>query len=104
MVVTEQTCKIALESEIQTGDIIVIRNDTGIKLTKQQMYMGDDSPLPKISLEAAKWLAKYTPKLLVLDFIRFGDSIEEIREFHDILMSKDTCLVEFVENLDKISQ
>jgi kynurenine formamidase len=68
------------------------------------MYMGDDSPLPKISLEAAKWLAKYTPKLLVLDFIRFGDSIEEIREFHDILMSKDTCLVEFVENLDKISQ
>ena len=104
MVVTEKSCKIALENEIQTGDIVIIRNDTGITLTKQQMYTGDDSPLPIISLEAAKWLAKYKPKLVVLDFIRFGENIEEIREFHDILMSQDTCLVEFVENLDKISQ
>ena len=47
---------------------------------------------------------KFKPKLLVLDFIRFGNTIDEIREFHDILMSQDTCLVEFVVNLDKINQ
>ncbi|MFX0070604.1 MAG: cyclase family protein [Candidatus Hermodarchaeota archaeon] len=104
MILTEQDCKIAIENEIQIGDIIVIRNDTGIKLTKQQIYIGDDSPLPLISLEAAKWMAKYKPKLLILDFIRFGNTIDEIREFHDILMSQDTCLVEFVVNLDKINQ
>jgi len=104
MVVTEDICKRELQNEIQEGDIIVIRNDTGIKLTKRQMYMGDDSGLPLISLEAARWLAKHNPKLLVLDFIRLGSNIEETREFHDILMSKDVNFVEIVENLDKITQ
>lgn len=102
--VTEETCIKTLGSKIQDEDIIIIRNDTGIKLTKQQIYMGDESKLPIITLEAAHWLAKYKPKLIVLDFIRFGETIDEIRQFHDILMSQGTNLVEFVDNLDKITQ
>jgi len=102
--VTEETCIKTIGNKIQNEDIIVIRNDTGIKLTKQQIYMGDESKLPIITLEAARWLAKYKPKLIVLDFIRFGETIDEIRQFHDILMSQGTNLVEFVDNLDKITQ
>jgi len=103
-VVTEEICKNTLEKKIQKGDIIVVRNDTGIKLTKQQLYLGEEGELPKISLEAARWMVKFKPKLLVLDNIRLGDDVGEIREFHDILMSQDVCFVEIVDNLDKITQ
>ena len=103
-VITEEICKNSLEKEIQQGDIIVIRNDTGIKLTKQQLYLGEKGDLPKISVEAARGMVNFKPKLLVLDTIRLGDDVEEIREFHDILMSQDVCFVEIVDNLDKITQ
>ena len=102
--ITEKTCKDSLEKNIKNGDIIVIRNDTGIKLTKQQLYIGDKGELPKLTPESARWMVKFKPKLLVLDNIRLGNDVEEIREFHDILMSKDVCFVEIVDNLDKITQ
>lgn len=104
MVVTAETCEKALGNIIQEGDSIVIRNDTGIKLTKQQLYMEGEERLPKLTPNAAKWMARYNPKLIVLDYIRFGEDIAETREFHDILMSNDANFVEFVENLDKITQ
>ncbi len=102
--ITEKTCKDSLEKNIKNGDIIVIRNDTGIKLTKQQLYIGDKGELPQLTAEAARWMVKFKPKLLVLDNIRLGKDVEEIREFHDILMSQDVCFVEIVDNLDKITQ
>ena len=104
MVITSDSCEKLLGNKIKEGDIVVIRNDTGIKLTKQQLYMEGEDRLPKLSPSAAKWLAKFKPKLLVLDYIRFGEDIEETRQFHDILMSLDVNFVEFVENLDKITQ
>ncbi|MBD3256218.1 MAG: hypothetical protein GF383_14060 [Candidatus Lokiarchaeota archaeon] len=102
--VTAEICEKALKTIIREKDIIVIRNDTGIKLTKKQLYLGEEGDLPKVSLEAARWMVKFKPKLLVLDNIRLGDTIEEIREFHDILMSQGVCFVEIVENLEKIKQ
>ena len=102
--ITEKTCKDALEKNIKKSDIIVIRNDTGIKLTKQQLYSGEKGELPRLTPEAARWMVKFKPKLLVLDNIRLGNNVEEIREFHDILMSQDVCFVEIVDNLDKITQ
>ena len=104
MVVTGDTCEKALGSKILEGDIIVIRNDTGIKLTKQQLYLEGEDELPKLTPSAAKWLVKHKPKLVVLDYIRFGEDIDETRQFHDILMSQDVNFVEFVDNLEKITQ
>jgi kynurenine formamidase len=104
MAVDADYCEKSIGNIIRDGDIVVIRNDTGIKLTKQQLYMEGEDRLPKLSPSAAKWFAKYNPKLMVLDYIRFGQDIEETREFHDILMSSDVNFVEFVDNLDKITQ
>lgn len=104
MVVTGETCEKSLGNKIQEGDIIVIRNDTGIILTKQQLYLEGEDRLPKLTPSAAKWLARYKPKLIVLDYIRFGEDIDETRQFHDILMSQDANFVEFVDNLEKITQ
>ena len=104
MVVTEEICEKSLGNKIQEGDIIIIRNDTGIKLTKQQMYLGGWDKLPRLSPSAAKWMVKYKPKLIVLDFIRFGENLDEGRQFHDILMSQDAYFVEFLDNLEKITK
>ena len=104
MIITGESCEKLLGNKIEEGDILVIRNDTGIKLTKQQLYMEGEDKLPKLTPSAAKWIAKYKPKLIVLDYIRFGEDIEETREFHDILMSLDVNFVEFVDNLDKITK
>ncbi|MHA1472700.1 MAG: cyclase family protein [Promethearchaeota archaeon] len=73
MIITGESCEKLLGNKIEEGDIVVIRNDTGIKFTKQQLYME-------------------------------GEDIEETRQFHDILMSLDVNFVEFVDNLDKITQ
>lgn len=104
MTVTEDICEKALGNKIQKGDIIIIRNDTGVKLTKKQLYMEGEDKLPKLTPSAANWMAKFNPKLVVLDYIRFGEDIEKTRQFHDILMSQDVNFVEFVDNLDKITQ
>ena len=104
MIITSESCEKLLGNKIEEGDIVVIRNDTGIKLTKQQLYMEGEDRLPKLTPSAAKWIAKYKPKLIVLDYIRFGEDIEETRQFHDILMSLDVNFVEFVDNLDKITK
>jgi len=104
MRVTEKVCEKTIGKEIREGDIVVVRNDTGIKLSKQQLYLEDTSGLPTLTPEAAKWLADKKVKMLVLDFIRLGEDVERIRKFHDILMSKGVVFVEIVDNLDKITK
>ncbi len=104
MRVTEKVCEKTIGKEIREGDIVVVRNDTGIKLSKQQLYLEDASGLPTLTPEAAKWLADKKVKMLVLDFIRLGEDVERIRKFHDILMSKGVVFVEIVDNLDKITK
>ncbi len=104
MKVTDRMCQREIGGEIQEKDIVVLRNDTGIKLSKQEVYLEGNSKLPTLTPEAAQWLAEKKVKMLVLDSIRLGEDIEKTREFHDILMSKDVVFVEIVDNLDKITK
>jgi len=101
---TAETLEDGLGDVIRPRDIVVLRNDTGVKMTKQDMYMGELSGFPVITNDAARWLADREVKMLVLDFVLMGGAeIAEIREFHDILMGKDVVFVEFVANLDRIT-
>ena len=104
MKITDDTCERAIGREIKKGDIVVIRNDTEVKLSKQEVYSEIKSKLPTFTPEAAEWMVEKEVKMLVLDFIRMGDSIENVRRFHDILMKKGTVFVEIVDNLDKITK
>jgi len=104
MKVTDKTCEREIGKEIREKDIVVIRNDTGVKLSKQKVYLEGDSKLPTLTPEAAQWLANKKVKMLILDSIRLGEDIEKTRRFHDILMSKGALFVEIVDNLDKITK
>ena len=104
MKVTANICQEAIGGDMRPGDIVVFRNDTGVKLSKQEIYLEGDFRLPTLTPEVAEWLSRRKAKMLVLDYIRLGDDIEEGRQFHDILMSKEVVFVEIVDNLDKITR
>ena len=87
------------------GSIVVVRNDTGVIVTKEEMYSEQAAEgLPSFVPEAAEWFAERQVKMLVLDKLRMGRSLEETRRFHDILMSNGCNFVEIVENLDQITK
>ena len=104
MEVTDRVCERAIGKEIREGDIVVVRNDTGVKVSKQEVYLEGITKLPILTSESAEWLAEKRVKMLVLDSLRLGEDIEKTRRFHDILMGRDVAFVEIVDNLDKITR
>ncbi len=79
---------------LKPGDIVVVRNnDAG----------ADDVPeerRPHFTPESATWLRERRIKMLGIDNnVALSDNIERGRELHDILMSRDVVLVEWLDNL-----
>jgi arylformamidase len=87
------------------GDIIVCRNDSPWPMTKEMLYhLEKRAELPTFSLDAAQWFVDHRAKMLVLDYIRMGDTIENVRAWHDVIFRTDCTLVEIVVNLDAITK
>lgn len=63
------------------------------------------SGYPYLTAESARWLAERNIKMLGIDTnFKLGRDMEEGRLIHDILMSKETTLIEFLDNLHLISK
>jgi kynurenine formamidase len=77
---------------IQAGDIVICRNSDP-----------EAKAHPCFTPEAALWLRDRGIKMLGIgtDF-GLGATITAGRAFHDILMSRDICLVEFLDNLAEL--
>ena len=75
MEVTDRVCERAIGKEIREGDIVVVRNDTGVKVSKQEVYLEGITKLPILTSESAEWLAEKRVKMLVLDSLRLGEDI-----------------------------
>jgi len=77
---------------IQAGDIVVCRN------SDQEA----ESP-PSFTPEAALWLRDHEIKMLGIgERFGLGSTITASRALHDILMRREICLVEFLENLGEL--
>lgn len=100
--VTRESCQRELDDIVRPGDIVVVRNDTGVKLTKEMVYAEDYKALPRLTLSAADYFLEKQVKMLVLDLVQLGADVAETREFHARLMARDVCFVEIVENLHEI--
>ena len=79
---------------LKPGDIVVVRNnDAG----------ADDVPAedrPCFTPQSATWLRERRIKMLCIDNnVALSDTIERGRQVHDILMSRDVVLVEWLDNL-----
>lgn len=82
----------ALGGRMQPGDIVICRNsDRGACAN------------PCLAPEAALWLRERQVKMVGIDeHFRLGATITAARAVHDILMSRDVCLVEFLDNLAEL--
>ena len=85
----------ALGDRCTPGTIIVTRDDTGGPASADR---------PRLVPEGAEWLAQRQVKMLILDGLGLGRNIEEGRECHNILLSRDCTLVEIVANVDQITR
>lgn len=97
--VTAADCERLLGDLMQPGDIVLCRNADGPSRTGPQVGW------PALAAESAQWLADRQARLVGFDnYFRLGRDIPEVRRVHDILLSRDICLVEFLDNLDALTQ
>lgn len=78
--------KKALEPHRGRFDMLYVRNTTAQRPIRYHM-------------ECIPYFAEFSLKLFVFDVtVAFGETNEDGRTFHDLLMSRDTLLVEFPDN------
>jgi len=85
---------------IREDDIVLCRNND-----RESRRLGehDKTGLPFIGPSVAEWLRDHKIKMLGIDnFVRLSADIESGRRLHDILMSHDINLIEFLDNLDAL--
>ncbi len=98
--ISDATCEQQFGERIQAGDIVICRNND---LTSVQS--GAPNDLPYLTPEAAQWFAHHGIKMLGVDnYVRLSIDIPSGRELHDILMSRDVCFVEWLDNLQELQQ
>ena len=82
----------AIGDVLQAGDIVICRNSDR-----------EAEHLPCFTPEGALWLRDRQIKMLGIDeHFRLGATITAGRALHDILMSRDICLIEFLDNLAEL--
>ena len=88
----------AIGDIIQEGDIVICRNNDVESLSGKR-------PKPYLTPSAARWLRDHKIKMLGIDNnVGLSKDIPEGRELHDILMSQDIVLIEWLDNLDQLKQ
>lgn len=81
-----------LEQYRGTFEILLIRSDSGF------------SPI-RFAMETVPYIRDLQIKLLIFEAgIEFGNGIEEGRRFHDLLLSRDICLVEFPDHCQELDR
>lgn len=86
--------------KVEPGDVIICRNsDVASKAA------GKPNGYPTLTPEAARWFAERGIKMLGIDnYVRLGKDVPDGRELHDVLMSRGVTFIEWLDNLDEISQ
>ncbi len=86
---------------VKPGSMMLVRNNNRatIEAGKEDCHV-----LPKFSKGGCQWIRDRGVRILGVDerTVWFGTSVEEIRQFHDILMSKDICVIETLDNLETL--
>jgi kynurenine formamidase len=60
--------------------------------------------VPYITKETAVWLRDHKIKMFGFDILNFGTTREDGREIHDIFMSHDVCLIEWLDHMDELDR
>ena len=93
--ITADTCQRRLAGRIQPRDILICRNNDRASIESRSA-----DALPHLTPDAAQWMADHDIKMLGIDnCVRLGNDIPKGRRLHGILMSRDVCFIEWLDNL-----
>jgi arylformamidase len=96
--ITTEILERQLGACIGVGDIIICRNSDPESLAGKH-------PVPALTPEVARWIAAHKAKMVGIDtHFSLGVDVPHGRELHDILMSADVTLVEFLANLEQLKR
>ncbi|MHB1355753.1 MAG: cyclase family protein [Anaerolineae bacterium] len=96
--ITAETMEAQLGALMGEGDIIICRNS-------DPQSLAGNRPVPALTPEAARWIAAHKAKMVGIDtHFSLGVDVAHGRELHDILMSADITLVEFLANLEQLKR
>ncbi len=88
----------AIGDIMQADDIIICRNNDAESINGVR-------PKPHLTPEAAEWFVKKEMKMLGIDNnVGLSKDIPSGRKLHDILMSKDIPIIEWLDNLDELNK
>jgi len=88
----------AIGDIMQAGDIVICRNNDVASVK-------GDKPNPYLTPEAGEWFVEKKMKMLGIDNnVGLSKDIPSGRKIHDILMSKDIPIIEWLDNLDELKK
>ncbi len=96
--ITAEVMEAQLGGLIGRGDSIICRNSDHLSLAGER-------PNPSLTPEAARWIANHQAKMVGIDtHFGLGSDVASGRALHDILLSADVTLVEFLANLEQLTR
>lgn len=96
--VTAELIASKLGNLIGQDDIIICRNSDALSLAGKR-------PKPSLTPGAAQWIANHHAKMVGIDtHFGLGVDIPQGRALHDILLSANVTLVEFLVNLEQLKR
>ncbi len=85
---------------LKGGDVVICRNSDP-RTFKPNADLRD----PALTAQGAEWLRHQHIKMLGIDtHFRLGNDVAEGRAIHDVLLSADICLIEFLDNLAALQE
>jgi len=87
-----------LKDLVKEDNIVICRNN-------DEKSKKNKNILPHLTPEAAQWLVEHKVKMLGIDnFFLLGRDIASIRKVHQILMSADVNIIEWLDHLDQLKR
>jgi arylformamidase len=87
---------------LREGDIVIFHNAHNKNLRQGQVPDSALKTVPFVTEETAVWLRDRKIKLFGFDILRLGETVETGRTIHDIFLSRDICIVEWLDHLDEL--
>jgi len=89
---------------LRDGDIVLFHNAHNKNLRIGRVSEAESRTVPFVTEETATWLRDRKIKMFGFDILRLGVTVEEGRKIHDIFMSRDVCLIEWLDHLDELGK
>jgi arylformamidase len=89
---------------LREDDIVLFHNAHNKGLRIGRVSDAESQRVPYMTEETAIYLRDHKIKMFGFDILRLGLTTEEGRKMHDIFMSHDVCLIEWLDHLDQLDR